>query len=205
MKIYISADIEGVCGTTHWDECEADKTDYSEFKKQMTKEVAAACSGAIAAGAKEIVVQDAHASARNIIAKDYNGKIIASGISDIDDSSVIQSAFDLVPDGGIVYFDNGEYSISKSIVLTGKNLIMQGNKAEFNIDTGCDDPGFSFSGELVKITPLLSDANKGSSIVSLKDISGVNGGYLVKVYNDILWCPDDYPTHKTGEMYTVRG
>jgi len=70
MKIYISADIEGVCGTTHWDECTLDKPDYTEFRKQMTKEVAAACSGAIAAGVKEIVVQDAHASARNIIAKE---------------------------------------------------------------------------------------------------------------------------------------
>jgi len=70
MKIYISADIEGVCGSTHWDECDLEKPDYAEFKKQMTAEVAAACNGAIAAGAKEIIVQDAHASARNITAKD---------------------------------------------------------------------------------------------------------------------------------------
>ena len=70
MKIYISADIEGVCGSTHWDECNLEKPDYTEFKKQMTAEVAAACNGAIAAGAKEILVQDAHASARNIIAKE---------------------------------------------------------------------------------------------------------------------------------------
>ncbi len=66
MRIYISADIEGVCGSTHWDECSKDKSDYSEFQKQMTAEVAAACKGAFAAGAKEIVVQDAHASARNM-------------------------------------------------------------------------------------------------------------------------------------------
>lgn len=70
MKIYISADIEGVCGSTHWDECDKDKPDYGEFNKQMTAEVAAACKGALAAGAKEILVQDAHASARNIAAKD---------------------------------------------------------------------------------------------------------------------------------------
>ena len=70
MKIYISADIEGVCGTTAWDECDSEKPDYTEFKKQMTVEVAAACKGAIAAGAKEITVQDAHSTGRNIIAKE---------------------------------------------------------------------------------------------------------------------------------------
>ena len=73
MKIYISADIEGVCGSTHWDECDSNKSDWNEFKKQMTAEVAATCKGAKAAGAKEIIVQDAHASARNITGKDLPG------------------------------------------------------------------------------------------------------------------------------------
>ncbi len=67
MKIYISADIEGITGTTHWDETEKDKTDYAEFREQMTAEVAAACEGALAAGATEIWVKDAHGSARNLI------------------------------------------------------------------------------------------------------------------------------------------
>ena len=70
MKIYISADIEGVCGSTHWDETDDKKVDYTEFKKQMTAEVTAACKGAMAAGAKEIVVQDAHGTGRNITAKE---------------------------------------------------------------------------------------------------------------------------------------
>ena len=70
MKIYISADIEGVCGSTHWDEADDKKADYTEFKKQMTGEVAAACKGAMAAGAKEIIVQDAHGTGRNITAKE---------------------------------------------------------------------------------------------------------------------------------------
>jgi len=70
MKIYISADIEGVCGTTHWDECDNRKPDWTEFKDQMTAEVAAACKGAMSAGATEIVVQDAHGTARNITQKE---------------------------------------------------------------------------------------------------------------------------------------
>jgi len=68
MKVYISADIEGVTGTTHWDEASKSKPDYEEFQEQMTAEVAAACEGALNAGATEIWVKDAHGSARNIIA-----------------------------------------------------------------------------------------------------------------------------------------
>ncbi len=70
MKIYISADIEGVTGTADWDETEKKKPDYREFQEQMTNEVAAACEGALNAGADEILVNDAHGTARNIIASE---------------------------------------------------------------------------------------------------------------------------------------
>jgi D-amino peptidase len=68
MKIYISADIEGVTGVTHWDETDLGKGDYAPFREQMTAEVNAACEGALEAGATEIWVKDAHDSARNILA-----------------------------------------------------------------------------------------------------------------------------------------
>jgi len=68
MKIYISADIEGITGATHWDEATKNKPDYREFQEQMTDEVNAACQAALSAGATEIYVKDAHATARNIIA-----------------------------------------------------------------------------------------------------------------------------------------
>lgn len=68
MKVYISADIEGITGTSHWDEADKKSSDYSEFQEQMTAEVIAACEGALQAGATEILVKDAHATARNIIA-----------------------------------------------------------------------------------------------------------------------------------------
>ncbi len=70
MKIYISADIEGIIGITHWDETEKSKSDYERFSKQMTNEVKAACEGAINAGTDEIWVKDAHDTGRNIIAVD---------------------------------------------------------------------------------------------------------------------------------------
>ena len=57
MRIYLSADIEGTCGIADWAETErAAMDDYRPFAAQMTAEVAAACEGAVAAGAEELVV-----------------------------------------------------------------------------------------------------------------------------------------------------
>jgi D-amino peptidase len=68
MKVFISVDIEGICGVTHWDETDLDKAAFEAAREQMTAEAAAACQGALEAGATEIWVKDAHASARNLIA-----------------------------------------------------------------------------------------------------------------------------------------
>ncbi|MGI6238276.1 MAG: M55 family metallopeptidase [Christensenellales bacterium] len=68
-KIFISADIEGTCGIIHWDETTMNKPDYAPFARQMSREVAAACAGAMAGGADEVLVKDAHDSARNIMAE----------------------------------------------------------------------------------------------------------------------------------------
>ena len=75
MKIFISADIEGTTGIAHPDEATKHKPDYAEFQQQMTAEVAAACEGALDAGAIEIVVKDAHDTARNIIAAKLPEKV----------------------------------------------------------------------------------------------------------------------------------
>ena len=68
MKIFISADIEGVTGVTHWDETDLEKSVSAAACEQMTAEVVAACEAALENGASEILVRDAHDSARNIIA-----------------------------------------------------------------------------------------------------------------------------------------
>jgi len=65
-KVFISADIEGTCGIVDWQETEVGNAYSDHFRMQMTKEVAAACRGALAAGAEEVLVKDAHDSARNI-------------------------------------------------------------------------------------------------------------------------------------------
>ena len=45
MKVYISVDIEGAAGITHWDEARKSHADYPEFREEMTREAVAACEG----------------------------------------------------------------------------------------------------------------------------------------------------------------
>lgn len=65
-KLYISADIEGTCGIASWSETEREKPDYAPFAARMSREVAAACEGALEGGMDLVIVRDAHDSARNI-------------------------------------------------------------------------------------------------------------------------------------------
>ena len=68
MKLFISSDIEGTCGINDWDETEIGKPGYDRFAMQMSREVSAACSGALETSkVEDILVKDAHDSARNII------------------------------------------------------------------------------------------------------------------------------------------
>jgi D-amino peptidase len=95
MKVFISADIEGVTGCTVWDETEKGKDGYEAFAAQMTREVNAACEGANIAGAEEIIVKDAHDSGRNIdhsklprntkLVRGWSGGLF-SMVQEIDDS-----------------------------------------------------------------------------------------------------------------------
>ncbi len=70
MRIYLSADIEGVTGVTHWDETDIGKAGYEAARCQLAAEVRAACAGAAAAGAQEILVKDAHDTGRNLTPSD---------------------------------------------------------------------------------------------------------------------------------------
>lgn len=66
MKVFISADMEGLATTSTWDDCDPASPSYKWQTKEMTDEVLAACEGAFSAGATEVVVRDAHHNATNI-------------------------------------------------------------------------------------------------------------------------------------------
>ncbi|MDR2505608.1 MAG: M55 family metallopeptidase [Oscillospiraceae bacterium] len=69
MKVFISADIEGTCGASDFDETELGKYThlFMYLREQMTREAAAAANGALSAGADEVFVKDAHDTGMNII------------------------------------------------------------------------------------------------------------------------------------------
>ena len=60
MKVFISADIEGVTTSTLWTDIDPSHPGYQAHAKQMTEEVLACIQGAKNAGATEIFVKDAH-------------------------------------------------------------------------------------------------------------------------------------------------
>ena len=66
---------------------------------------------------------------------------------------------------GIIYFEKGEYNLSRPVKVMNKNLVIQGNKAKLVINTGNGEPGYSFSGTRIKKTPLFIDANEGDSLI----------------------------------------
>lgn len=68
MKVYISADMEGVAGITASEQTNpVGQPEYAHSCELMSAEVNAACEGAFGAGATEIVVNDSHWNMRNIM------------------------------------------------------------------------------------------------------------------------------------------
>ena len=67
LKIYISADMEGVAGVVTGDQLGPAGFEYQRFREFMTQEVNAAIEAAFAAGATEIVVSDSHGNAENLL------------------------------------------------------------------------------------------------------------------------------------------
>ena len=67
LKIYISADMEGVVGVVTQEQLGPTGFEYQRFREIMTQEVNAAIEGALAGGATDIVVSDSHGNAQNIL------------------------------------------------------------------------------------------------------------------------------------------
>jgi len=72
MKVFISADMEGVGGVVDWKQVSDAEAEYERARRWMTAEVNAAIEGALAGGATEIVVNDSHGYMRNILIEELN-------------------------------------------------------------------------------------------------------------------------------------
>ena len=67
LKVYISADMEGVAGVVNQEQLRPQGFEFQQFRKFMTAEVNAAIEGARNEGATEIVVSDSHGTGLNLL------------------------------------------------------------------------------------------------------------------------------------------
>ncbi|MEU9988912.1 M55 family metallopeptidase [Streptomyces sp. NPDC048045] len=67
MRIYISVDMEGITGLVDADDVQPGGRDYERGRSMMAEDVNAAVRGALAAGASDVLVNDAHGPMRNLL------------------------------------------------------------------------------------------------------------------------------------------
>ena len=67
MRVFISADLEGISGVVHAEHTRRDGREHDLARRLMTAEVNAAIEGALAGGAGEVVVNDSHGTMRNLL------------------------------------------------------------------------------------------------------------------------------------------
>jgi D-amino peptidase len=67
VKVYLSADMEGITGLVDAEDVQPPGRDYERGRVLMTEDVNAAVRGAYAAGATAVLVNDAHGPMRNLL------------------------------------------------------------------------------------------------------------------------------------------
>lgn len=72
MRVYVSADMEGVTGLVSADDVQMGGRDYERGRVMMTEDVNAAVRGALAGGATEVLVNDTHSTMRNLLVEDLH-------------------------------------------------------------------------------------------------------------------------------------
>lgn len=72
MRVFLSVDMEGVAGVCHRDHLVPGGQDYERARRWLTGEVNAAVTGAVEAGAGEVVVADGHGTMRNLLLEDLH-------------------------------------------------------------------------------------------------------------------------------------
>lgn len=72
MKIYISADMEGISGIVSGKQVTSGNRDYERARKMMTKEVNTMIDALYFRGANEVLVNDSHGSMDNILIEDFD-------------------------------------------------------------------------------------------------------------------------------------
>ncbi len=96
MKVFISVDLEGISGVVHEEHTRRDGREHDRARKLMTGEANAAISGALEAGASEVVVNDSHGTMRNLIPEELHeeAKLITGSTKPLSMMQGIDLGFD---------------------------------------------------------------------------------------------------------------
>ena len=123
-----------------------------------------------------------------------------------NDVACIQAALDNSKSGDTITIREGDYYITKQIYQKGKSLNIIGEgKVTLHLQTPeGENNGLCLVGSIVTDQSLSADALKGSSQVKLASASSVRAGDLISIWNNVKWCPLDYPNQLTGETYLVQ-
>src|SRR5262245_32535385 len=102
LKVYVSADMEGVAGVVTGDQLGPQGFEYERFRGFMTNEVLAAIEGARAAGATEFLVSDSHGNGENLLIEPFpkDVQIVRSWPRPLAMMEGSDSRFDAVPLAG---------------------------------------------------------------------------------------------------------
>lgn len=97
MRIFISADIEGISGIATIQQL-LTQTEYDRFRRMMTEEVNAAIHGAFNGGAKEVVVADGHGNMSNILLEklDSRARLISGNNRVMSQLEGLDDTFDAI-------------------------------------------------------------------------------------------------------------
>ena len=98
LRVFISADMEGIAGVVNAAQLSAGEFEYEKFRKLMTAEVNAAIEGALAAGATKITVADSHGNGLSILPDELNPKarLIRSWPRPLEMMEGVDGGFDAV-------------------------------------------------------------------------------------------------------------
>jgi D-amino peptidase len=97
MRLYISADMEGIAGVCAWQQVDPSNThEYPIYRRYMTREVSAAIAGAREAGATDVVVNDSHWNMSNLLWDELpeNVRVISGTRKPLSMSQGAQERFD---------------------------------------------------------------------------------------------------------------
>jgi len=96
-RVYISADLEGICGVVSRDQTSPQGREYERARRAMTADVNAAIVGARGAGAGFIVVNDGHGSMANLILEDLDpaAEVVLGSPKPLTQMEGIDAGFDV--------------------------------------------------------------------------------------------------------------